>query len=269
LIYKTALLTGLRARELRTLCVGDLSFGDVPFLTLRHSNEKSRKGSTVPLKSDLARELSKWVQGKEATDLVFKVPTGLLRILNRDLVAAGIDKIDELGRRVHVHALRHSTGTHLSAAGVARRTAQAVMRHSDLKLTMETYTDEQLLDKAGAVEMLPTLPLIDSSSVPPHVPPKSGNNGQNMAELARCDDSMLPTQKQQRPGESFDSRAFDQVELKRFELSTSALRTHIAKSVSGRYLRCFLAFQSYPISDCFHCFTVVSSGLESLTLTEV
>ena len=48
MIYKTLVLTGLRADELRTLECRDLSFGDVPFVKLRHSNEKSRKGSTVP-----------------------------------------------------------------------------------------------------------------------------------------------------------------------------------------------------------------------------
>ena len=81
----------------------------------------------------------------------------LLRILNRDLKAADIPKVDEYGRRVHVHALRQSTGTQLSAANVSPRTAQAVMRHSDIALTMNTYTDERLLNAAGAVEMLPDL----------------------------------------------------------------------------------------------------------------
>src|SRR6056297_1913291 len=40
LIYKTAILTGLRKGELRSLSVSDLSFGDVPFLKLRHHKEK-------------------------------------------------------------------------------------------------------------------------------------------------------------------------------------------------------------------------------------
>ncbi|XZE53614.1 tyrosine-type recombinase/integrase [Planctomycetaceae bacterium SH139] len=157
MIYKTAILTGLRLNELRTLHVGDLSFGDVPFLVLRVSNEKSRKGSTVPLRSDLAAELQEWTAGNESDAVVFNVPSGLLRILNRDLVAAEIPKVDEQGRRVHIHALRHSTGTHLSAANVSPRTAQAVMRHSDISLTMNVYTDERLLDAAGAVELLPDL----------------------------------------------------------------------------------------------------------------
>ena len=38
LVYKALVLTGLRANELRTLECRDLSFGDVPFVSLRHSN---------------------------------------------------------------------------------------------------------------------------------------------------------------------------------------------------------------------------------------
>ena len=128
-------------------------------MSLRSENEKNRKGSTVPLRSDLAGDLRGWVEGRPIDDLVFNVPAGLLRIFDRDLVAAGIDKIDERGRRVHLHALRMSTATHLSAAGVAPRTAQALMRHSDMKLTMATYTDERLLNSAGAVALLPDLPI--------------------------------------------------------------------------------------------------------------
>lgn len=154
LIYKTLVLTGLRANELRTLTVADVSFGDVPFIKLRHSNEKSRKGSSVALRSDLAAELRAWTEGRERTDRVFNVPAGILRILNRDLAAAGIDKTDADGCIVHVHALRHSFGTHLSRAGVAPRVAQAAMRHSDIGLTMGVYTDARLLDTAEAVERL-------------------------------------------------------------------------------------------------------------------
>jgi integrase len=90
---------------------------------------------------------------------VFDVLAGLVRILDRDLKAAGIPKMDDRGRTVDVHALRHTFGSHLSAAGVQPRTAQAAMRHSNISLTMNTYTDPALLDLAGAVERLPSLPL--------------------------------------------------------------------------------------------------------------
>ena len=80
LIYKTAILTGLRKGEIRSMTVSDLSFGDVPFIKLKHSNEKNRRGSTLPLRSDLAAELRAWVAGKTPTDRVFHVPSGLLEI---------------------------------------------------------------------------------------------------------------------------------------------------------------------------------------------
>jgi integrase len=106
---------------------------------------------------------------------LFTVPRDLVRILDRDLVAAGIarrvkahgklkiDKRDERGRTVDVHALRHTFGTLLSAAGVAPRTAQAAMRHSTIDLTMNVYTDPKLLDVAGAIDALPALSLATSA----------------------------------------------------------------------------------------------------------
>ena len=77
LIYKTAVLTGLRLNELRTLECRDLSFGDVPFIKLSHSNEKNRKGSTLAIRSDLATELRTWIADRDRSDRVFNVPSGL------------------------------------------------------------------------------------------------------------------------------------------------------------------------------------------------
>ena len=90
------------------------------------------------------------------------VPSSLLQVLNRDLKVAGIPKRDERGRTIDVHALRTTFGTHLSKGGVPLRTAQAAMRHSDPALTANVYTDPKLLDVAGALNVLPTLPLKDN-----------------------------------------------------------------------------------------------------------
>ena len=80
-----------------------------------------------------------------------------IRVFDANLQAAGIAKTDQRGRVVDIHALRHTFGTHLSAAGVHPRTAMAAMRHSQIELTMNLYTDPVLLDVAGAVEALPSL----------------------------------------------------------------------------------------------------------------
>ena len=107
------------------------------------------------------------------TSTLFNIPSGMIRILDRDLVAAGIarmienpktgkmviDKRDERGRTIDIHALRTTFGTHLSKGGVSLRTAQAAMRHSKPELTANVYTDPKLLDVAGALNALPTLSL--------------------------------------------------------------------------------------------------------------
>jgi hypothetical protein len=151
LIYRTLIYTGLRAGELRTPTVAwlDLTPG-AECIRLEAKNEKNRAGSTIPLRADPAAELRQWIAEKKRApaDRLFTVPAGLRRILDRDMKAAGIPKRDERGRTIDVHAT-------LSTSGTAPRTAQAAMRHSDIKLTMGTYTDPKLLDVRQAVERLP------------------------------------------------------------------------------------------------------------------
>ena len=179
LTYKTYLLTGLRKSELATLTVGQLDLdGPMPCAILDAADEKNRQGNAIALRSDLAAELAEWLGDKlkalqaesrkrgeplplrlPSDTLIFDVPTGLLRILNRDLTFAGIPKTDDRGRTIDLHALRHTFGTHLSKAGVSPRTAQAAMRHSKIDLTMNVYTDPKLLDVHGAIERLPVLSL--------------------------------------------------------------------------------------------------------------
>jgi integrase len=179
LIYKTLILTGLRKSELASLTVAQLHVDDpVPYLSLDAADEKNREGNDIPLRDDLAADLRGWLADKlhrlqeEALRAgapiparlppdtpLFAVPDRLVMILDRDLRLAGIAKRDDRGRTLDVHALRHTFGTLLSKGGVAPGTAQAAMRHSDIKLTMNVYTDPALLDVRGALDALPLLPL--------------------------------------------------------------------------------------------------------------
>lgn len=179
LIYKTMVLSGLRKGELASLTVAQLRLeGSVPHVELDAEDEKNRQGNSVMIRADLADDLKHWLERKlaalQAEALrrgepiparlpgnvrVFDIPDGLVRILDRDLRAAGIPKRDERGRTLDVHALRTTFGTLLSRGGVPLRTAQATMRHSTPTLTANTYTDPKLLDVAGALDALPSLPL--------------------------------------------------------------------------------------------------------------
>jgi integrase len=194
LIYKTLVLTGLRKGELASITVGNVDLDSLnPYIVLNAADEKNRQGAEVPLRADLAGDIQSWLADKlkvvqdsarlkigepipmrlPANTRLFNVPSGLIRILDRDLVAAGIarlvkdpktgkttlHKCDDRGRTIDVHALRTTFGTHLSKGGVPLRTAQAAMRHSKPDLTANVYTDPKLLDVAGALDALPALPL--------------------------------------------------------------------------------------------------------------
>jgi integrase len=179
LIYKALVITGLRQNELATLTVGQLRLdGRVPYAELDAADEKSREGNAVPIRPDLAVDIRAWLDerlaviqadarergepipsGLEAGTRLFTVPKELVKILNRDLKLAGIAKADDRGRTIDVHALRTTFGTLLSKGGVTPRTAQAAMRHSDIDLTMNVYTDPRLLDISGALDVLPGLSL--------------------------------------------------------------------------------------------------------------
>jgi integrase len=179
LTLKTLVLTGLRRNELATLTVGQLYLDDrIPGAKLDAADEKSGEGSYIVLRADLVADLRAWLGEKlsrlqadarsrdepvpsrlPADSPVFTVPVELVKILNRDLAMAGIPKTDDRGWTIDVHAIRHTFGTLLSKGGVAPRTAQSAMRHTDIDLTMRTYTDPRLLDVHGALDALPGLPL--------------------------------------------------------------------------------------------------------------
>jgi len=246
LIYKTYLLTGLRKSELASITAGQVHIGEpMSYLDLAAADEKNREGSQLPLRHDLAVELDEWIGEKrqslsgdatiaiscqQSADLsadtpLFNIPTGILRILNRDLELANIPKVDERGRTIDIHALRHTFGTHLSKAGVAPRTAQAAMRHSSIDLTMNVYTDPKLLDVQGALERLPELALgveqathenvakatgtdDTRSSLAPVLAPDPDNWCKPLSVVGNSDASSSDVQNEKKPKKPAVSQAF-------------------------------------------------------------
>jgi integrase len=203
LIYKMLAMTGLRLNELRSLTVGQLELaGKRPYAILHPADEKARRGADIPLRADLVADLKRWLDyrlgmarktGKQtdATILarlpadtpLFTVPDKLVKILNRDLVAAGLAhrvavskdkeskkprkgqhlkvmKADERGRVLDVHSFRHTFASFLAAGNVSSSVRRRLMRHhSASNLTDDVYTDPKLLDLWGALDVLPPIPL--------------------------------------------------------------------------------------------------------------
>ena len=200
LTYELLLTTGMRKGELASLTIEDVDLcDDAPAVTLRGIHAKNGKRATIPLRPDVAIHVRAWLadrrrrlaaQGRvlAADDRLVQIPSGLIRILDRDLVAAGIPKVDERGRQLDVHAMRTTFNTHLAVAGVDPRTAMAAMRVSSLDLVLKTYADEKHFDVTKAVNLLPAPPTPTSmlasvgltdvtEPVVPIVVPTSGKRG--------------------------------------------------------------------------------------------
>ena len=80
-------------------------------------------------------------------------------MIRADLADAGIDYVDDARRYVDFHSLRHTTGSLLAASGVHPKTAQKIMRHSDINLTMSVYSHTFKGQESEAVAKLPDLSL--------------------------------------------------------------------------------------------------------------
>src|SRR5215472_3417457 len=90
---------------------------------------------------------------KSSDDLVFQTPTGTplndKNLYNREL-APGCDRIQQ--PRVSWHSFRHTHATLLHANGETLKTAQALLGHSDLETTLNTYTHTVSDSQRNAVE---------------------------------------------------------------------------------------------------------------------
>ncbi len=161
LLYWTALATGLRLGELRSLRASslDLANPEHASLSVHASATKNRHAATLPIRPDLARALAEHVRGRLPAAPVFAIPSSwrAAEELACDLRAAKVAVIDEDGAVADFHALRHSFASGLSRRGVPVRVAMALMRHSDPKLTLATYSHLGADDEREALAALPDL----------------------------------------------------------------------------------------------------------------
>jgi hypothetical protein len=89
--------------------------------------------------------------------------------MKKHLELARLDYENERGR-ADFHALRHTLATNLALRNVAPRVAQEILRHSDIRLTMNHYTDASQLPLAEAIRSLPGFGRSDSPQLHPQTP---------------------------------------------------------------------------------------------------
>lgn len=157
LAYLVLLYTGLRRSEATALlwCHVHLDVAN-PHVELPGSITKSGRPESIPLVPDAAHALSLHRAKASDRDRVFaQVPS--MEEFRADLAAAKIEEEDARGRKVVLHSLRHSLATMLAQSQVPPALAMKIMRHRDIRLTLEVYTDEGLLPVAAAMAALPSL----------------------------------------------------------------------------------------------------------------
>lgn len=177
--YRLMSFTGLRRKEAKRLCWGDVHLDDKPGLFLRAEATKARRADWLPILTALVPELrAARPENWRANMLVFPRGVADPDTLRRDMVKAGIPLLDKLGRPVGIHTFRRTFISQLQKAGVHPRVIMQLARHKSLRLTDSTYTDTTLLPLAEGIESLAPIATQVVIPISPRSSPRfSGQSG--------------------------------------------------------------------------------------------
>lgn len=187
-IYTAAIFTMMRRSELGALQVRDIQLGPQPTFTVRASVAKNAKRITLPLHPEAVEALRTCIAPESLPmQRVFSDGMPDMDTFKRDLVKAGIEYVDGEGRTLDFHSLRKTGATWLQANGASSLEAKELMRHSELRLTTNTYTDKAQLPLRSALgKMYPDADTQENTQMDTQVcvlPPQTIRNGA-MAEIA-------------------------------------------------------------------------------------
>ena len=161
LLYRTALESGLRANELRTLTIINCELhNEQPKLIVKAGYSKHRKEDIQPILPDLAQALIKYTRNRCDEELLFKTMPAINRVakmLRSDLKPTGIPYRDNTGKVVDFHALRHTYITNLTRSGLYPKIVMDLARHGNINLTFDRYSHTVISERAEALISLPTL----------------------------------------------------------------------------------------------------------------
>lgn len=157
LCYLLALWAGLRRSEVKLLRWDDLHLvGPTPYIQLRAATTKAKRADTLVIHPELAEALIAARKERSEGDRVVRtVPD--MKAFRADLKYAQIPEGDEKTGYVDFHSLRKTLSTMMASAGMSQRVRQSHMRHTDPRLTENTYMDERLLPIAQELAALPPI----------------------------------------------------------------------------------------------------------------
>lgn len=154
-----AAYTGLRASELASLTPSNFDL-DAKVVRVQAGYTKNGEDADLPLRPDLVALLEPYLAARPAARPVWPGTwfEKAAKMLQADLEAAGVPYVDQDGLFRDFHSLRHRFGTDLAAANVSPKVEQALMRHSTITLTLDTYTHINREDVVSGLGKLPPIP---------------------------------------------------------------------------------------------------------------
>jgi len=174
LLYETAIQTGFRASEIRAIQSEHLGADHIYLPARSTKNRKDAKQYITP-------SLRKRLVGRLPFDLPSNINL-LAEMVRADLANARaaalkakhkpastdihfLSTTNALGHVMDFHALRHTCGAWLAIRGVNPKVIQAVMRHSSIALTLDTYGHLLPGAEQDAVKHFDSLLSVDLSQV--------------------------------------------------------------------------------------------------------
>ena len=163
-LYLLAGVTGLRRKELLLLTWANIhldldgnSFVRVPAKLTKNGKEANQPiaGSTVTI-----LRAYKAAQAPNDADRVFGCLSQWVNtadLIRHDLTAAGLPPVDREGNEICFHSLRNSYISYLANSTTPPKVVQKLARHSDPKLTFNTYARVFQEKEQEAVRQLPNV----------------------------------------------------------------------------------------------------------------
>ena len=171
-LYHLAATTGLRRNELGSLNSQSFNLtSDPPTVTVEAKNSKHRRKDVLPLRHDMAEIIRDHISTTPLGESLFPISgKHSAEMVAADLRDAGIANRGDDGQIIDFHSLRQTFITNLSLANVSPQMAKSLARHSDINLTLNTYTQLGMGDQAKAVESLPSLGSVPEKLAPQLAP---------------------------------------------------------------------------------------------------
>ena len=173
ILYILAGLTGFRRKELLTMSWEALHLDeDQPFVLGKSDITKNSKEVRQIIPPALAGILKfyRGTKNPDNRDRIFKgfvMSINTKKLIRKDLAAAEIPLVDRDGNEIGFHSLRNSYISFLANSGVPDKVVQKLARHSDPKLTFNTYARAFERTEQEAVRLLPDIGVFNLASYLP------------------------------------------------------------------------------------------------------